>query len=40
MKGKGTTMSDLIAGQAVTTLLAVIGIVLVAIKIWEEKGGK
>lgn len=29
-------MSDLIAWQAVTTLLAVIGIVLVAIKIWEN----
>ena len=39
MKRK-SAMRDLIAGQAVTTLLAVIGIVLVAIKIWEDKGGK
>ena len=33
-------MRDLIVGQAVTTLLAITGIVLAAIKIWEEKGGK
>lgn len=36
MKRK-SAMRDLIAGQAVTTLLAVIGIVLVAIKIWENR---
>ena len=29
-------MSDLIAWQAIATLLAITGIVLVAIKIWEN----
>jgi len=33
-------MSDLIAWQAIATLLAITGIVLAAIKIWEDKGGK
>ena len=32
-----SAMRDLIAGQAVTTLLAITGIVLAAIKIWEDK---
>jgi len=30
-------MRDLIAGQAITILLAVAGLVLVAIKIWENR---
>lgn len=30
-------MSDLIAWQAITILLAVAGLVLVAIKIWENR---
>ena len=30
-------MSDLIVWQAITTLLAVAGFVLVAIKIWENR---
>lgn len=33
-------MSDLIAWQAIATLLAITGIVLAAIKIWEDKRGK
>lgn len=32
-------MSDLIAWQAITTLLAAGGLVLVAIKIWEDNNG-